>query len=120
METQLFGFSLDWIPGVAGGVWIVLTVLMGIACRLLLRAGSPSSKRHARLVIGLIVFCWLYPLYTLGFQLIPGFIGNILTVLAAAWVVLTIRQSSRSAALLVLPVIVWTSVATVYVAQLLL
>ncbi|MEM6785328.1 MAG: hypothetical protein AAF624_16525, partial [Bacteroidota bacterium] len=67
---------------------------------------------------GLILFCWLYPLYTLGFRLIPGFVGNILTFVAAVVVLVVIASSSRTAAALIAPVAAWCALATVYAAQL--
>ncbi|MEO8657827.1 MAG: TspO/MBR family protein [Bryobacteraceae bacterium] len=100
----------DWF---VGAVWVVLFAGMGAARWLALRRGA---TRPALWVAILFLVCALYPFYTGGFRLLPGFIGNLVTVALAAWVATRLWPHSRPAAALVLCVVLWVSFATVVVA----
>ena len=99
-----------WFIGV---VWTVLFALMGAARWRILKSGGKNAAFHARLVVGLIVFCLIYPFYTLGLRsILIGLIGNVATAIFAAWIIAQIKTSSRTAAVFVSPVVAWLSFAT--------
>lgn len=108
-------------PGwVIGGVWTLLFALMGAARWLALRSDHPDARRHAAMVALLIAFCAAYPAYTLGLSnLTVGLAGNVATILAAGFVVHRIRDGSRAAAALLIPIVLWVSFATVLVVRVL-
>jgi len=110
--------GLEWVDSVVGLVWVVLFALMAIARWLLLKSRRSSAQRHAQLVTNLIIFCWLYPFYTLGFQRLPGLIGNLVTIGFTAWVTLRVWQTSRPSAGLIGLVFLWSSFATFYLIRL--
>ncbi len=100
-------------------VWFVLFTLLGIARHLLLKEQIPGAQGW---LIALAVLCASYAYYTLGLAqatqisaLWYGLIGNLLVIAFAAWVVLKLYPVSKTASLLTLPVIVWTSFATLIV-----
>jgi len=105
--------KLVWIDRVVGYVWIVLSVLMVVSGWLLYRENGLSFELY--LIIGTIGATWTYPLYTLGFRLVPGLIGNILYTGFVLYVTITIFPVSPVASYLLYPVILWVSIATVYV-----
>jgi tryptophan-rich sensory protein len=107
--------KLGWIDRVAGYVWVLLTLLMVLAIYALSQAEDGVWNRYSHHVIALIVVVWLYPLYTLGFRLVPGLIGNVAVGLLAIYVVWVVSSSSTTAAALIAPVVVWIAVATGYV-----
>lgn len=114
--TEPPGFH--WVEQIVGFVWIGLFAFMAAARWLLLRSGDPRAEFHASLVAALIVFCASYPLYTAGMKLLPGLIGNCVTVFLAGWIACRIWPSSRVASVFVAFVLVWLTIATVYVWQL--
>jgi tryptophan-rich sensory protein len=108
----------EWVDPIVGYVWLGLFAGMGTAAWLAYSSGRPTAVRDGRVVVGLMAVCFLYPVYTLGMQAVPGLVANVavvgLTVAAAA----VIRRSSAVAAGMLVPVAVWVSVATVYLAKL--
>jgi tryptophan-rich sensory protein len=98
---------------VVGVVWVVLFAAMGYARFLIVTSGAPNASRDARLVVGLIVFCALYPLYTLGLSnLSVATAGNVATGIAALGVAWFVRRGAGRAAALLVPVALWVSFAT--------
>ena len=112
--------KLEWINQVAGFVWVALTILMVLAIRELARAEGQVWQKFTYAILGLIALVWLYPLYTLGFQLIPGLIGNLVVLIATLVTALYVKRSSLRAALLLVPTLAWITTATVYVKMILL
>lgn len=97
-------------------VWFVLFTLLGIARFRLIQSDLSDYQWW---LFGLAFFCATYAYYTLGLQKITGvsalwfgLIGNILVILFASLVVLKFAFINRTAALLTIPVIVWTIYAS--------
>ena len=61
---------LRWIDRIVVYVWVGLSLLMIIAASLIFK--EHGLNREFWYLIALIIATWLYPLYTLGFKLIPG------------------------------------------------
>lgn len=100
-------------PGsVVGIVWLFLFAAMGAARWLTVRSGSSERKRHAGLIVLLILFCFAYPFYTAGLRQGLGLVGNLATIAFATYTAWTVRHSSPEAAVFVSPVMVWVSFAT--------
>ena len=93
-----------------GGMWVVLFALMGTARWAAVRDGARGGGWW---VVGLLALCVAYPFYTGGFDLLPSMIGNVVTLVAAAAVALRLRRTSRTAALLIVPVVAWVAFACV-------
>jgi tryptophan-rich sensory protein len=97
-----------------GMVWTLLFGLMGTSRWLLNKVQNSQRTNHQQLVVFLILFCLAHPLYSLAIDSRLGaLIGNLGTILLATFTYLKISHSSRQAALLVLPTIVWITYATV-------
>ena len=113
--------SLSDPPGwFIGVVWTVLFALMGAARWRILTSGGEKAVLHSRLVVGLIGFCLIYPFYTMGLRsMVIGLIGNVATAILAVWIIAQIKASSRSAAVLVSPVVGWLAFATFLTARML-
>ncbi len=116
--TEVVPAGWEWVDPIVGYVWLGLFAVMATAAWLVYSSGRPTAVRDGRVVVGLMAVCLLYPVYTLGMQSVPGLVGNFavvgLTVAAAS----VIRRSSAVAAGMLVPVAVWVSVATVYLAKL--
>ena len=108
----------EWVERVVWFGWVVLFAGMGLAAWLAARSGRATAGIDARLIWALIVICLLYPLYTLGFRIIPGRIGNIAVLVLTCVLAGVVRRTSRAAAALLVPVALWVAVATVYVVKL--
>ncbi|MBC6995996.1 TspO/MBR family protein [Neolewinella lacunae] len=100
-------------------VWFVLFTLLGIGRYLLLRAGGGD---YLWCLYGLALLCAAYAYYTLGFARLTnisalwfGLAGNTVVILFAAFAVYTLLPVEKTAALLTLPVIVWTAFASLIV-----
>jgi translocator protein len=102
-------------PGYAiGMVWTLLFGLMGTARWLLNKVNNIKQTNHQQLVVFLILFCLAHPLYSLAIDSRLGaLIGNLGTIVLATFTYLKIYHSSKQAALLILPIIVWVTYATV-------
>lgn len=100
-------------------VWFVLFTMLGVARYWVLER---TGAAEAWLVVGLAVLCAAYAYYTLGLARLTGISplwfglwGNLAVVAAALFVALQVYGVSPGAALLVVPVAVWTSFATAIV-----
>ena len=96
-----------------GGTWVVLFALMGAARWAAVR---DRDRRGGWWVVGLLAICVAYPFYTGGFDLLPSMAGNVVTLVVATAVALRLRRRSRTAALLIVPVIAWVAFACVLTA----
>lgn len=104
-------------PGyVVGVVWVGLFVLMAVARWLIVKSQNINAAAHARLVTILAVLCFLYPFYTLGLSsLVMGLVGNAAVILLAGWTIWQIKSSSKTAAALLLAVILWVFFASIII-----
>lgn len=102
-------------PGaVIGIVWTLLFAALGAARWLVVRDASDAGRRNARLVTALLLICFAYPYYTLGFRSeVAGLIGSIVTMIAAAVIAWRIAGQSRIAAALVAMTSIWCVFASV-------
>jgi tryptophan-rich sensory protein len=100
-------------PGyLVGIVWIFLYAGMGAARHLLVAAGD-TARGTRRLIVGLLLFCAIYPFYTRGFSdIVACFWGNLATIALTVFTVFRAARFSRLAALLLLPTVLWVSFAT--------
>lgn len=120
----LFGWNGD-APGkqlpsfqpagwVIGMVWMTLFAAMGAARWAARRDGAASGRPQAWMIPALILACFAYPYYTLGFRSLEiGLAGSIATMLLAAVIAWRLAGQSRLAALLVLPTALWCAFASV-------
>jgi tryptophan-rich sensory protein len=72
-------------------------------------------NRESWLIIILLIATWTYPLYTLGFKLIPGLIGNILYGGLLVYVIIQVNNVLPLGTWLLFPIGIWITFATVYV-----
>lgn len=107
-------------PGwVIPAAWFVLFALLGTARWLVLRTADADGGGA---IVALAVLCAAYAYYTLGLAKLTGvsalwygLAGNVAVVLAALAVAGVLLPAAPAAALLVLPVAVWTTYATAIV-----
>jgi tryptophan-rich sensory protein len=123
-EPRLFGISLGWVPFAAGPVWLVLTGVMAGAAWVVSRQEGPGVSAHTALIVGLIVLCWLHPLYSwlfdqVGLRRVAELTGSVVSLGVTLLVASQVRRTSPTAAAMLAPVAVWIAMATVYLAQLL-
>lgn len=100
-------------------VWFVLFALLGTARYNLVESGEADFQWW---LFSLALLCAAYAYYTLGFARLThisalwfGLIGNIVVILFAAIVVYKLLPVSKAAAFLTIPVMVWTTFATLIV-----
>ncbi|MDO1446995.1 tryptophan-rich sensory protein [Rhodocytophaga aerolata] len=100
-------------------VWFILFTLMGIARYNLLQT---SQAQYQWWLFALALLCASYAYYTLGLAKLTGIsalwfglAGNIVVIVFAAIVVSVLYPISKTAALLTLPVIVWTAFASLII-----
>ena len=100
-------------------VWFVLFTLLGIGRYNLLQT---EFNNYQWWLYGLAFLCATYAYYTLGLAKVTnisalwfGLIGNIVVILFAAFVVYKLIPINKTAALLTIPVIVWTAFASLIV-----
>lgn len=94
-------------------VWLFLFAGMGASFWLLVR-GHQQVPSRAWLVVALVALCVGYPFYTGALnQPIIALVGNGVVLAVAALGVWRIWPVSRPAALLLVPVIAWVSLASV-------
>jgi tryptophan-rich sensory protein len=105
--------KLRWIDQIVGGVWIFLSLLMFFSAWIIYQKNGFS--REFWYVIALMIATWTYPLYTVGFKLIPGFFGNIFYLLFTFFVISIVSQVSINASYLLYPIMAWVGFASVYV-----
>ena len=106
--------KLQWVDRIVSLVWVGLSELKVAAVWRLYRSGG-GFTREVILVILLMAGIWTYPLYTLGFRLIPGFTDNILYLVLILFVIFQVRNSSTNPSYLLYPIVFWVSFVTVYV-----
>lgn len=102
-------------PGwVIGAVWMMLFAAMGAARWAALRDGAARDRSRSWMIPALILACFAYPYYTLGFRSLElGLAGSIATMVFAAVIAWRLAGRSRLAALLVLPTALWCAFAGV-------
>ena len=100
-------------------VWFVLFTLLGTARQHLLALGQPELQYW---LFALALLCATYAYYTLGLAkwtgisaLWYGLYGNLAVILFAVFVAAKLYPVSATAALLTLPVALWTTFATLIV-----
>lgn len=99
---------------VIGTVWMTLFAAMGAARWAAVRDGAAARRRQAWMIPALILACFAYPYYTLGFRSLEiGLAGSIATMLLAAVIAWRLAGQSRLAAMLVLPTALWCAFASV-------
>lgn len=115
--------ATDLPPGLPSGVWLILFGMMGIARFLLNREAAegwlcdhrraPAAWKARWQVDLLMANCLLYAAYTLGLSSDAiGLFGNGITITLAALATASAWPASRSAALLIAPVVPWVGYAT--------
>jgi tryptophan-rich sensory protein len=105
--------KLSWIDSIVSYVWVFLSLLMFSSLSLLY--GKSGMSRESLLVIFLLIATWTYPLYTIGFRLVPGLVGNLFYAVLLLYVILHVYHKLPTAAWLLIPIGVWITTATVYV-----
>ncbi len=111
---------LSWIDGVAGAVWVLLSLIMvGVLFQIYRKKGS--SNPHFILGLFLLMLVWLYPLYT-SFFANPevGMIGNIITLLITLAYMARLKSISQHLSRFMIPQVVWLFIATIYVGVMLI
>ncbi len=104
-------------PGyVVGLVWEGLFALMATARWLLNSRSGTGASRARALVTLLIIFCLLWAFYSLAIgSLIGGLLGNLGTIAIASFTVARLGAISKTAAFLIMPVVLWVTFATAIV-----
>jgi tryptophan-rich sensory protein len=105
--------KLSWIDRVVSYVWVFLSLLMLVSLYLLY--GESGFSRECWLIVSLIIATWTYPIYTLGFKLVPGLFGNLVYGVFLLYVITQVYVKLPVAAWLLTPISVWITVATIYV-----
>lgn len=96
-------------------IWIVWFCAMGAAYHVTAREMG-GVTRDARLIVVLAIVCALYPLYTLGFQSRwIGLIANIAIGVLTAVIAARLWTRARFGAFLLVPIIGWAGIASVWV-----
>ncbi|MEI6429116.1 MAG: hypothetical protein WCO45_12140 [Pseudanabaena sp. ELA607] len=111
--TQIVPQGWEWVDRIVGFVWIGLLTALGIAWWLLRQAEANGIETPSRLLPILFAVCLLYP-FTFGLTPLSGLIGNVVIGAFAAWVAWKAYSLSVLAAILITPIAIWLSIATVY------
>lgn len=106
----------EWVERVIGGVWVALLMGLAVASWLIWKSGVEDASATGWWIIAFIVFCLLYP-FTFGLSRETSFIGNIITLLIAIWLTYKVRRYSTIASIFVGFVVIWVSIATVYLVR---
>jgi tryptophan-rich sensory protein len=100
-------------------IWFILFTLLGIGRYYLVQGQQAQGQWW---LFALAFLCSTYAYYTLGLAQLTGIsalwfglLGNILVILFASVVVWHLLSVSKTAALLTLPVIIWTAYASLIV-----
>ena len=111
---------LSWIDSVAGGVWILLSLIMiGVLYQIYRKRGSANP--YFFLGLFLLIIVWLYPLYTSFFDNMEiGMAGNLITLLVTIAFMLRLKSISKRLSQFMIPQVIWLFVATVYVGLMLI
>ncbi len=93
-------------------VWVFLFLLLAI---LRYKLVSIEADELAKMTIVLAVVCASYAYYTLGLEKLTGIsalkfglFGNILVILVALWVGVTVSELSSNLSYLIFPIVAWT------------
>jgi tryptophan-rich sensory protein len=99
-----------------GGIWVMLFAAMGAARYLAATSGASSSQADANGIVGLMLLCLAYPLYTHALRgHATELAGNVVTLSYAAMLIARLRVPAPIAAWLVGLVAVWIAFATALV-----
>ena len=103
-------------PGwLVGAVWVFLFALIGISRGVLNKFGEKSKSAKKWLIV-LLLFCFAYPIYTLGLSSeIMGLIGNLGVIALTIFIISQTWKLSKLASFLIMPIILWVSFATVII-----
>lgn len=100
-------------------VWVFLFLLLAI---LRYKLVSINADSLANMTIVLAVVCASYAYYTLGLEKLTGIsalkfglLGNVLVILVALWVGVTVSELSSNLSYLVFPIVAWTFFATMII-----
>ncbi|MDO8966263.1 MAG: TspO/MBR family protein [Algoriphagus sp.] len=100
-------------------VWVFLFLLLAILRYKLVQI---EADYLAKMTIGLAVVCASYAYYTLGLEKLTGIsalkfglIGNVVVILVALWVGVTVAELSSNLSYLVFPIVAWTFFATMII-----
>lgn len=100
-------------------VWVFLFLLLAI---LRYKLVTIDADDLATMTIVLAVVCATYAYYTLGLEKLTGIsalkfglFGNILVILVALWVGVTVSELSSNLSYLVFPIVAWTFFATMII-----
>jgi tryptophan-rich sensory protein len=107
---------LSWIDGLAGAIWVFLTVLFIISLVEFKRLKGNQNFTF-KWGVFVIIMVWLYPIYTFthDYQLLVGEIGNIFTLLITiVYFILLKKETSFKLSRLVIPQMTWLSIAIFY------
>ncbi len=115
--TKIIPEGWEWVERVIGGVWVTLLMGLAVASWLIWKSGAQDASAMAWWIIAFMMFCLLYP-FTFGLSRETSFIGNIITLLIAIWLTYKVRRYSTIASILVGLVVIWVSIATVYLVRL--
>lgn len=110
------GPLLGEIPGwFIGLVWTGLFVALATAkWRVQVYLPEPQASRAAILIVALLIFCAIYPIYTAGLSKpIIGLVGNFATAAMAIWVAVAVFRVEPIAALAPIAVVAWVCFASV-------
>jgi tryptophan-rich sensory protein len=100
-------------------VWVFLFLLLAI---LRYKLVEIEADYLAKITIVLAVVCASYTYYTLGLEKLTGIsalkfglLGNVLVILVALWVGVTVSELSINLSYLVFPIVAWTFFATMII-----
>ncbi|MFW5719635.1 MAG: tryptophan-rich sensory protein [Candidatus Dojkabacteria bacterium] len=114
-------FILDpTINAIVSYVWIFLMTLMIVSGVLLYQQRGDSVSFEVMLILLLLILTIAYPLYSFGFQPVPGLIGTILYGGFLVFILFRVFQVNSLSALLLLPVLIWVLIATLNLSSLII
>lgn len=100
------GVTYKYLPPgwMVGSIWIVLLGLLGYV-RWMVRNDTPAQST----VTFLIVFCVMYPFYTLGLKDNIGRVMNVITLIVAFSSALVVLNVNINAMTAMIPLLMWAS-----------
>ena len=104
-----------WTPPgeLIGAVWACLYTLMAVSLWVLNFGASEYQFFNKLSVIVLIIFCLMWPFYAFDTpSRWPGLLGNIGILLLAIFAVWRLWPHSHAAALMIMPVAIWITIAS--------
>lgn len=119
IPNQVVPTGWGWVDKIVGFVWIALLCGLAVAWVLVRNSKSTQVDYVANMIIWLGALCLVYP-FSFGLSQISGLFGNIIIGYFAAWVSWISYPLSRFGAFLIIPIIFWLVIATVYLALLIL